>query len=91
MYALATEPAKPGLVRVARDGAAIEVEVWELPAEGLGALAAALPAPMALGQVRLADGTACTGFLCEPAALASSADITAYGGWRAYLAAAAPR
>ncbi len=91
MYALATEPAKPGLVRVARDGAAIEVEVWELPAEGLGALAAALPAPMALGQVRLADGTACTGFLCEPAALASSADITAYGGWRAYLAAAAAR
>ncbi|MFE7935735.1 hypothetical protein ACFU6S_44870, partial [Streptomyces sp. NPDC057456] len=25
------------------------------------------------------------GFLCEPSALTDAEDITAYGGWRAYL------
>jgi allophanate hydrolase len=40
---------------------------------------------MALGSVELADGTRVPGFLCEPAALTDAEDITAYGGWRAYL------
>ncbi|MFC1440486.1 allophanate hydrolase [Streptacidiphilus sp. N1-10] len=87
LHALATDPPKPGLVRVAEGGAAIEAEVWELPAEGLGRLAAALPAPMALGPVRLADGSTVTGFLCEGLAVDGAPDITAYGGWRAYRAA----
>ncbi|WP_042399114.1 allophanate hydrolase [Streptacidiphilus carbonis] len=87
LHALATSPSKPGLVRVAEGGAAIQAEVWELPAEGLGRLLAALPEPMALGRVRLADGSAVTGFLCEGVALAGAPDITAHGGWRAYRAA----
>ncbi|MET9217369.1 allophanate hydrolase [Streptomyces sp. NPDC003300] len=86
LYALDTEPAKPGLVRTEKGGAAVEAEVWELTAAGLGALTAALPRPMALGSVELSDGTSCPGFLCEPSALDSAEDITAYGGWRAYLA-----
>ncbi|MEU4095210.1 allophanate hydrolase [Streptomyces sp. NPDC026673] len=88
LYALPTTPPKPGLVRVPEEGggAAVEAEVWELPAEGLGRLLAALPRPMALGAVRLADGTTVPGFLCEPAALAGARDITEHGGWRAYLA-----
>ena len=89
LHRLPTTPAKPGLVRVAEDGAAVEAEVWELPPEGLGRLLAALPEPMALGRVRLADGESVTGFLCEPAALHGAPDITAFGGWRAYLAAEA--
>lgn len=90
LHALDTDPPKPGLARVAEGGAAIEAEVWELPAAALGALAAALPRPMALGRVTLGDGTETTGFLCEPAALAGAADITAYGGWRAYLRRSGP-
>lgn len=91
LYALPTTPPKPGLVRVPPDqGATVECEVWELPAEGLGRLLAALPHPMALGPVRLGDGTAVPGFLCEPAALTGARDITEHGGWRAYLAAARP-
>ncbi|QJT00614.1 allophanate hydrolase [Streptomyces asoensis] len=85
LHALRTAPPKPGLVRVGEGGAAIEVEIWRLPAEGLGNLLAALPRPMALGSVELADGTQVPGFLCEPGALGDAADITAYGGWRAYL------
>ncbi len=37
----------------------------------------------------LADGTEVTGFLCEPHAVAGMPDITAHGGWRAYLGASA--
>ncbi|MFJ9630406.1 allophanate hydrolase [Streptomyces sp. NPDC101175] len=86
LHALATTPPKPGLVHVgAESGAAIEAEVWRLPAEGLGRLLAALPRPMTLGSVELADGTRVPGFLCEPAALTNAEDITANGSWRNYL------
>ncbi|AZQ33586.1 allophanate hydrolase [Streptomyces cyaneochromogenes] len=85
LHALSTTPPKPGLVHVGEGGAAIEAEVWRLPAEGLGRLLAGLPRPMALGRVRLEDGSHVPGFLCEPGALTDAEDITAYGGWRAYL------
>ncbi|MFG2782074.1 allophanate hydrolase [Streptomyces prunicolor] len=85
LHALATTPPKPGLVHVGEGGAAIETEVWRLPAEGLGRLLASLPRPMTLGSVELADGTRVPGFLCEPAALENAEDITSHGGWRPYL------
>ncbi|MFF7072354.1 allophanate hydrolase [Streptomyces pseudovenezuelae] len=85
LHALRTDPPKPGLVHVGEGGAQIEAEVWRLPAEGLGRLLAALPRPMALGSVQLADGTHVPGFLCEPSAVVDAADITALGGWRSYL------
>jgi allophanate hydrolase len=90
LYALAASgPAKPGMVRVPDGGAAIEVETWELDAAGLGALVASIDAPLGIGTVELADGTTAKGFLCEAHAIADARDITAYGGWRAYRAAAA--
>ncbi|MEV0037565.1 amidase family protein, partial [Streptomyces sp. NPDC050804] len=84
LYALPTEPPKPGLVHKGPAGAAIEAEIWELSAEALGSLTAALPRPMTLGRVELADATTVPGFLCEPAALTGAQDITEYGGWRPY-------
>jgi allophanate hydrolase len=86
LYALPTVPPKPGLVRTAEGGAPIEVEVWELPPDGLGGLLAEVPRPLALGQVELADGSTVTGFVCTPEGLAGASDITLHGGWRAYLA-----
>jgi allophanate hydrolase len=88
LHRLDTNPPKPGLVRAGDAGAAIEGELWRLPVTGLGDFLAALPAPMALGRVRLADGTEPIGFLCEPAALVDAEDITAFGSWPAYLEAA---
>lgn len=87
LHALRTTPPKPGLVHVGEGGAAIEAEVWRLPAEGLGRLLAALPRPMTLGSVQLADGSTVPGFLCEPSALKAAKDITPYGGWRSYVSA----
>jgi allophanate hydrolase len=84
MIALSTTPSKPGVQHVRAGGAALAGERWALSAAGLGAFLAALPEPMQLGQVRLADGTSCVGFFC--AASATGEDITAYGSWPAYLA-----
>lgn len=85
LYALA-DGRRPGMVRDESGGAAIAVEVWELPSAELGSLLAAIPAPLGLGKVELADGRWLSGFICEGYGLQGATDITAYGGWRAWLA-----
>jgi len=87
LYALDTAPPKPGLVRVDDDGVAVEVEVWSLDASAFGSFVAAIPAPLGVGKVELADGSEVTGFLCEPVAISGARDISEFGAWRAYLAA----
>jgi allophanate hydrolase len=82
-------PRRPGLVRVAEDGAQIALEVWALPRAAVGELLVQIPAPLGLGSVALEDGSAVAGFLCEAAGLVGATDITAQGGWRAWLAAQA--
>ncbi len=82
-----TVPPKPGLIREpGLAGAGLEVEVWNLPPAAFGAFVNAIPAPLGVGKVTLDDGTAVTGFLCEPYAVEGARDITALGGWRAYIA-----
>jgi allophanate hydrolase len=81
-----TTPPKPGLARVAdHEGHAIEVEVYEMPAQHVGSFLALIPAPLGLGSIELADGRWVKGFICEPHALRGARDISAFGGWRAYL------
>jgi allophanate hydrolase len=78
-------PHRPGLLRVASGGAAIEIELWSLPAEQLGSFVAGIPAPLGVGKVELQDGSVVPGFICEGYAASGAADITHCGGWRAYL------
>jgi allophanate hydrolase len=86
LYALAgTTPPKPGLARTEGDGAAIAVEVWEMPLRQFGGFVAAIPAPLGIGTVELADGSSVKGFICEPAGIAGATDITHHGGWVNYL------
>lgn len=90
LFALAnTVPAKPGLQRVADGGAAIEVEVYRLPAAEVGSFLATVHRPLGLGELTLADGSRVHGFICEPAGFEGAVDVTGYGGWRGYLAASA--
>ena len=84
LYALDTEPPKPGLVRVAEHGATIVGERWLLSPAALGQFLAELPAPMSLGSIELDNGSWITGFGCDHAALAGARDITSYGGWLAF-------
>jgi allophanate hydrolase len=84
MVALAGPTPKPGLHRVAAGGGAIEVEVWSLDPAAFGHFVAEVPAPLAIGQVELADGRSVAGFLCDALVAADAPDITASGGWRAW-------
>jgi gamma-glutamylcyclotransferase (GGCT)/AIG2-like uncharacterized protein YtfP len=77
----------PAMLRVARDGAAISLELWDLPATGLAALLCGEPAGLAIGKVALADGTETLGVLGEAWLCDGRREITAHGGWREYLAA----
>ncbi len=79
-------PFRPGMVRVEQGGGAVELEVWELPAREFGSFVAGIPAPLGIGTVLLEDGSSVQGFVCESHAVAGARDITALGGWRAYLA-----
>ncbi len=86
LYALAGGPPyRPGLIRVEENGAAIEVEVWQMPVENLGSFLAGIPQPLGLGKVELADGAWVTSFICEGYAVGGATDITHFGGWRGYL------
>ena len=87
MYALpGGPPHRPGLIRDEQHGSAIEVEVWQVPAEAFGGFVAAIPAPLGIGKLELADGRWLPGFICEGHAVAGSSEITELGGWRRYIA-----
>ncbi len=77
---------RPGMLRVAEGaGAAIAGEVWALPTAAIGGLLAEVLPPLGFGAVSLEDGP-CLGFLAEAEGVAATPEITALGGWRAYLA-----
>lgn len=78
-------PNRPALVRVRSGGAAIEIEIWALPTEQLGSFMAGIPAPLGIGKVELQNGAQIPGFICEAYGASGAADITEFGGWRAYI------
>jgi len=67
-------------------GSAIELEIWTLTASAFGRFVAAVPPPLSIGTIRLADGGSVKGFIVEAAALDGARDISSFGGWRAYMA-----
>ncbi len=86
LYALAnTQPQKPGIARDTA-GAAIEVELWDIPLARFGEFVAEIPAPLGIGSLELSDGRWVKGFICEPAALNDATDITEFKGWRHWIA-----
>ena len=79
-------PRRPGLLRVEEGaGHAIETEVWALDPAAFGSFVASVPSPLAIGTLRLSDGTTPKGFVVELAATVAAESISSYGGWRAYL------
>ena len=88
LFALnSAQPPRPGLLRVAAGhGASIAVELWALPADGFGRFVAAIPAPLSIGTLTLADGRSVKGFLAESSGVEGARDISRFGGWRAFVA-----
>jgi allophanate hydrolase len=92
LYALAaTSPPKPGLVFEGTGPGNIEVEIWEMSEAAFGSFVSLIPPPLGIGSLALADGRTVQGFLCETHATIGAQDITAFGGWRAWLAAQTAR
>jgi allophanate hydrolase len=87
LYALKGEgPQRPGLLRTETgQGSRITVEIWALPVSGFGRFVAAVPSPLSIGTLRLADGRAVKGFLVEAEGVDGARDISSFGGWRAYI------
>jgi gamma-glutamylcyclotransferase (GGCT)/AIG2-like uncharacterized protein YtfP len=75
----------PAMVRVNGGGAAVAGEIWSVPVEGLVFVLQEEPDGLTIGKVRLADGSVVLGVLGEPAICEGQKEITAFGGWRAYL------
>ena len=61
-------------------GAALEVEVWQLPVGMLAGFVLGVPPPLALGTLILADGSAVRGLVVESHAVRDALDITQSGG-----------
>ena len=74
---------RPGMA-LGDGGIAVAGEVWALPTAAIGTLLGMVPPPLGFGTVALEDGP-CLGFLAEAHALIGTQDISAYGGWRAWL------
>ncbi len=81
------KPPRPGLLRAAsgQTGAAIEVEVWQVPTEAFGSFVDGIPGPLGIGTVELEDGSTLRGFLCEAYAVDGAEEITSLGNWRKYV------
>jgi allophanate hydrolase len=80
-------PRRPGLLRVTSGGASIDVEVWAIRAADLGSFVEGVLEPLGIGKIELEGGAKVLGFLCESSGTKDAIDITASGGWRAYLRA----
>ena len=89
LYAMADSlPPKPALVHVGEDApgaGALALELYTLDMAAFGSFVAEVPPPLAIGTVTLDDGRMVKGFVAEPRATTGAEDITALGGWRAYM------
>lgn len=78
----------PAMIKVKAGGVAVALEVWNVPLAGLGIILSQEPPGLAIGKVTLQDGEEVLGVISEPLTVDGKREITQYGGWRAYRAAA---
>jgi hypothetical protein len=76
----------PAMLRTPGEGTRVALEVWEVPVEGLASILLSEPPGLAIGKVVLRDGSIVLGVLGEPFLCEGKREITAHGGWRAYIA-----
>lgn len=89
-YALEGDsPRRPGLKRVAEGGVAIDIEIWQIPADNFGGFVNAIPAPLGIGKVECVNGEWVSSFICESYGFDKARDISSFGGWRSYIASLA--
>ncbi|MDX2244995.1 MAG: glutamyl-tRNA amidotransferase [Leptolyngbyaceae cyanobacterium bins.302] len=75
----------PAMQRVREGGVEIAVEVWAVPVAGVSTLLQLEPPGLCIGKVQLLDGENVLGVLGEAILCEGQKEITAWGGWRAYM------
>jgi hypothetical protein len=74
----------PAMLKVKTGGAAIVVEIWQMPLAGFATVLSQEPPGLAIGKVTLSNGEEVLGVIGEPLTVDGKREITQYGGWRAY-------
>jgi len=77
----------PAMLRTPGQGTRVALELWDVPLDGLAQVLLREPPGLAIGKVVLKDKTVVLGVLGEPFLCEGRREITAYGGWRAYVEA----
>ena len=77
----------PAMLRTPGQGTRVALEIWSVPLVGLAGILQNEPPGLAIGKVVLRDGSIVLGVLGEPFLCEGQREITAFGGWRAYIAA----
>ena len=75
----------PAMQRVTTGGAAIALEIWAVPSPAVVTILLQEPPGLGIGSLLLADGTSVLGVLGEAYLCEGKREITAWGGWRAYM------
>lgn len=78
----------PAMQRTRGEGAQVALELWDVPLAGLASILMNEPPGLSIGKVLLEDGSIVLGVLGEPFLCEGQGEITGFGGWRAYIAAA---
>jgi len=81
----------PAMIRTPGMGTHVAVELWDVPLAGLATILLNEPPGLAIGKVALKDGSVVLGVLGEPFLCQGQHEITALGGWRAYIATLQPQ
>jgi hypothetical protein len=76
----------PAMLRVTEGGAAIALEIWAVPPDGICQVLQQEPPGLTIGKICLADGEMVLGVLGEPFLCENQLEITQWGGWRSYMA-----
>ncbi len=76
----------PAMIKAQTGGAAIALEVWAVPPQGLADVLLKEPPGLCIGKVKLEAGETVLGVLGEPFLVEGHREITRFGGWRNYLA-----
>jgi len=76
----------PAMLRTPGQGTRVALELWEIPLDGLAKVLLSEPPGLAIGKVLLKDGSVVLGVLGEPFLCEGQREISAFGGWRAYVA-----
>ena len=77
----------PAMQKTNSGGSAIDLEVWNVPRDGIISLVQKEPQGLCIGRVALSDGEEVLGVLGEHFLCQDQLEITEYCGWRRYVAA----